>query len=68
MYLSNIRFKKIDLTISNFGAGGRSESGIRPYLEVIKIQLDNAPDDFESQNSVYIKSFINNFGDLTRDL
>ncbi|WP_269520970.1 glycosyltransferase family 2 protein [Alteromonas sp. BMJM2] len=68
MYLSNIKFKKIDLTISNFEAGGRSESGIRPYLEVIKIQLDNAPKGFKSQNSVYIKSFINNFGDLTRDL
>lgn len=68
MYLNQVKFKKVNIIVSDFLAGGRSESGIRPYLEVVKIQLDNAPKDFDASKSAYIRGLKNNFPDLIGDI
>jgi len=68
MYLSGVKFSYVDIIVSDFMAGGRSESGIRPYLEVVKIQLDNAPKDIDLSKSIYIKGLKNNFAKLIEEL
>jgi len=39
MYTSGVKFRLVDQIICKFFAGGSSESGMRPYLECLKIQL-----------------------------
>lgn len=60
IYRAGLSFKKIDLAVCNFTAGGKSESGIRPYLEVLKIQFDNCPDLPTIKDSAYFRAFKNN--------
>ena len=53
-------FQKMDKTICRFFAGGLSESGIRAYLDVLMIQMDN----FHKttfKDSHYLKSFAATF-------
>lgn len=64
MYTNGCSFSKLDVTVCNFLEGGRSESGIRPYLEVIKIQLDNVESGDALKNSEYINAFQRNFQNL----
>ena len=51
-------FRQVDLTICNYASGGMSESGLRPYLEVLKIQFDNFGDGPHMKSSEYMKGFI----------
>lgn len=64
MYVSGVSFKKTNKVICDFYAGGASESGIRPYLEVLKIQFDNFNEE-EVKKSIYLKAFIKNFPDFS---
>lgn len=64
IYRAGERFKKIDLPVCNFTAGGKSESGIRPYLEVLKIQFDNCSDNATIKDSMYFRAFKNNVDHL----
>lgn len=47
-----------------FSAGGASESGIRPYLETIKILMDNCKDKETIKRNVYYSSFTRNASHL----
>lgn len=58
LYLSDKTFKQIDMVICDFFAGGSSESGIRPYLEVLKIQFDRFGDGENMSESVYMKGLL----------
>lgn len=58
LYKAEKKFLKLDEVICNFHAGGQSESGIRPYLEVLKIQFDNFGDGENMSDSVYMKGLI----------
>ncbi len=66
IFKSGGRFKRIDTIICNYAAGGKSESGLRPYLEVLKIQFDNFGDGENMKKSVYMRGFIRTSGDLLR--
>lgn len=65
MYKNGLVFKKIEIPICNFYAGGKSESGIRPYLEVLKIQMDNVENIKDMEESTYYKKFKSDFCNLT---
>jgi len=67
MYNAGYNFQKIDFTVCNFAEGGKSESGVKPYLEVMKIQLDNAPKGYKPSESEYIRAFKNNVESLLGD-
>lgn len=54
---NGITFKLVDVVVANFYAGGASESGIRPYLDVLKIQFDYFDKKLVEQHSVYLDSF-----------
>jgi len=59
-YLQKKRFKYLEIPICNFLYGGESESGIRPYLEVLKIVFDNCKDKEQIKQNHYYKAFKNN--------
>jgi glycosyltransferase involved in cell wall biosynthesis len=63
MYLAKQVFKKVNIVICDYLAGGKSESGLRPYLEVLKIQFDNFQKD-KVKESTYLKGLIRNFEKL----
>jgi glycosyltransferase involved in cell wall biosynthesis len=65
MHKADRRFKKIDAVICRYQAGGASESGIRPYLEVLKIQFDNFPRQLVLAESVYWKGLKTNWPELS---
>lgn len=56
-------FQKIDRTICRFYAGGLSETGLRAYLDVLMIQLDNFSTD-QFKQSHYLKAFSQNADSL----
>ena len=56
-------FKQINQVICDFYAGGKSESGLRPYLEVLKIQFDLFGEK-DIPNSRYMQAFIQIKDDL----
>jgi len=64
LYTAGCTFQYIPMTIADFLEGGRSESGIRPYLEVIKIQYDHADENFKPENSVYLNGLIRDIDKL----
>lgn len=65
LFLSGKNFEYLPGAICNFVEGGMSESGLRPYLEVLKIQLDNCSDkELIKTKSVYFRAFRNNIQDL----
>lgn len=66
MYVGGCSFQYLPITVSNFAEGGRSESGIRPYLETIKIQYDNAGSSFDPDDSVYLQGLVNNISELAK--
>jgi glycosyltransferase involved in cell wall biosynthesis len=47
-----------------FAAGGASESGIRPYIETIKILMDNCKDKEIIRKNTYFSSFTRNASSL----
>ena len=53
-------FRQIDLTVCDYAEGGKSESGLRPYLEVLKIQFDQFGDGDHMASSEYMKGFLGN--------
>lgn len=57
LYLSGHQFEYTGFPVCDFLSGGESESGIRPYLEVIKILLDNTKDPVVIQNNDYVRAF-----------
>lgn len=58
LYQAGFRFNKIDLPICNFLHGGASESGIRPFFEVLKILYEKADNHNIAENSSYFRDFI----------
>lgn len=58
LYMNKCGFKQIDLPVCNFEAGGQSESGLRPYLETIKILLDNTSDKPTISKNIYFRKFL----------
>ncbi|WP_199489417.1 glycosyltransferase [Pseudotabrizicola alkalilacus] len=63
LYVSGATFRSIDCVVCDYAAGGKSESGLRPYLEVLKIQFDNFGDK-DMSKSVYMQGFLDNFPKL----
>jgi glycosyltransferase involved in cell wall biosynthesis len=66
-YVIGKKFLHIDQVICIFVQGGKSESGLRPHIEALKILLDNAPDKKSAGSSVYLRSLRSNFQDMLRD-
>jgi len=64
LYKHGFNFTYVPLPLADFYAGGASESGLRPYLEVLKIQLDNFDKDIVESESVYFEAFKKNFHKL----
>ncbi len=60
LYLEKYNFQYIEIPICNFISGGQSESGLRPYLEVLKILFDNCKDYKIIENNIYYDAFRNN--------
>ena len=67
LYLENYKFQHVKLPICNYVSGGRSESGLRPYLEVLKILLDNCSDVEIIEQNDYFKSFYKNSKKLLKN-
>ncbi len=63
-YLQEKKFKYIEIPVCNFLHGGESESGIRPYVEVLKILFDNCKDKEQIKQNHYYKAFKNNVNSL----
>lgn len=61
LYRKGIRFNKVDLVVCDFLAGGRSESGIRPYLEAMKILLENTSDRKVIRRNMYAIQLVKEF-------
>ncbi|WP_236175652.1 glycosyltransferase family 2 protein [Pseudomonas pseudonitroreducens] len=57
LYLKGHGFKYINVPVCEFLAGGQSESGLRPYLETIKILLDHTSDKEVIAKNIYFKAF-----------
>lgn len=64
MYLAGKRFQQVPGPICNYIEGGISESGLRPYLEVLKIQFDNCNDRTILRKSAYLQGFKKNINQL----
>ncbi|AQZ95276.1 glycosyltransferase family 2 protein [Halopseudomonas phragmitis] len=58
LYMQGVVFEFVDFPICEFEAGGLSESGLRPYLEVLKVLLDNTSDKEVISRNVYFKKFL----------
>lgn len=67
MFVAGCSFKQIDKALCNFEPGGASESGIRPYLEVLKIQFDNFGDGDHMKESEYMQGFVANAPNLLKN-
>jgi glycosyltransferase involved in cell wall biosynthesis len=57
LYKANSEFVIVDVVVANFYAGGASQSGLRPYLEALKIQFDNFDRKLIEEESVYFDAF-----------
>jgi glycosyltransferase involved in cell wall biosynthesis len=66
LYLQNYNFQYVELPICNYVSGGKSESGLRPYLEVLKILFDNCDDEKVIEQNVYFQSFYKNSKNLLK--
>lgn len=64
LYLANHNFQYINIPICEFIAGGHSESGIRPYLEAMKILLDNTNDKNIIKSNAYFAEFKKNSNNI----
>ena len=60
LYMKEYSFQYIPIPICNFISGGQSESGLRPYLEVLKILFDNCKDHKVIEKNFYFDTFRNN--------
>jgi glycosyltransferase involved in cell wall biosynthesis len=68
LYQRKAIFQYIDETICNFRAGGKSESGLRPYLEAIKVLLDSTSDKQIIRKNQYLISFQKECARLVQDV
>ncbi|BFM20135.1 glycosyltransferase family 2 protein [Gilvimarinus japonicus] len=66
LYKSGAKFKHVDTLVCNFYAGGTSEEGLTPYLESIKVQIDNFGLSDTRKNSAYYKAFCRNAENILR--
>lgn len=64
LYREKKIFEYIPIPICKFYAGGTSENGMLPYLEVLKIQIENFGIDDVKNNSVYYSGFKNNLNNF----
>lgn len=55
---------QLEQPVCVFAAGGASESGIRPYIETIKILMDNCQDKDIIRKNMYFSSFTRNASSL----
>jgi hypothetical protein len=67
LFLSGYKFEYIGFPVCEYLSGGESESGMRPYLEVIKILLDNTKDPLVIKNNAYIQAFRKQASNLIDD-
>lgn len=64
LFCKGHKFQRLDLAICDFLAGGQSESGLRPYLESIKILLDHTQDQKVIAQNAYLNAFRRNNKEL----
>ncbi|MDF3864456.1 glycosyltransferase family 2 protein [Pseudomonas denitrificans (nom. rej.)] len=57
LYLKGYVFRYVNIPVCEFLAGGQSESGLRPYLETIKILLDHTSNKEVIAKNIYFKAF-----------
>ena len=57
LYKNSHAFQYINIPICVFSSGGKSESGLRPHLEALKILFDNCEDIETIKKNVYFKCF-----------
>jgi len=57
LYLEKFSFQYIDIPICIFSSGGKSESGLRPYLEALKILFDYCDDEKIIEQNAYFQAF-----------
>lgn len=67
LYKSGAKFKHVETVVCKFYAGGTSEGGIVPYLEAIKIQIDNFGLSDTKKNSFYYQAFRRNVNQILGD-
>ncbi len=60
LYQQEKNFKYVNFPVCNFLHGGTSESGLRPYLEALKVVFDNCDDVETIRSNQYFKSFKRN--------
>ncbi|MBZ9610315.1 glycosyltransferase family 2 protein [Rheinheimera maricola] len=60
LYKAGAKFKFMDTLVCKFYAGGTSEGGLIPYMETIKIQIDNFGLEDVQKNSFYYSAFKRN--------
>lgn len=61
IYKNKGKFLHVPVSVCNFYAGGASENGILPYLEVLKIQMEHFGFSDMKKNSAYLQAFRDNF-------
>jgi glycosyltransferase involved in cell wall biosynthesis len=66
LFKDNAKFYQVDFVICEYVGGGASEEGIRPYLEVLKVQFDNFGSDKQMKESEYMRGFIANVDEFLR--
>ena len=64
LFLAGCTYSKLEEPICIFMEGGASESGIRPYLETLKILFDNCNNKDEIKKSIYFSAFSRNVSKL----
>lgn len=64
LFMAGKSHLQLSQPICIFAAGGASESGIRPYIETIKILMDNCKDKDVIRKNTYFSSFTRNASSL----
>lgn len=60
LFVAGKSYLQLEEPVCVFAAGGASESGIRPYIETIKILMDNCQDKEIIRKNIYFSSFSRN--------
>lgn len=66
LFLNNCTYTKIDAPVCIFSEGGASESGIRPYIETIKVLFDYCENTKVVKKSHYYSAFTRNINTLLK--
>lgn len=64
LFVAGKSYLQLEQPVCVFAAGGASESGLRPYIETIKILMDNCKDKETIRKNMYFSSFRRNASSL----